>query len=86
MKRKEIYDYNPERDRVAVSQSDVLDLKSAFINGMLPENVSAPDVDYDNNEEPEKIIGRPANEFEAIHMVKTIKDLQSASKPPENGE
>lgn len=79
MKRKEITDYNPDRDRMAVAQSDVLDLKTAFVNGMLPDNVSAPDVDFDNNDEPEKIIGRPANEFEAIHMVKTVKDLQSAS-------
>lgn len=65
--------YNPDRDICAVSQSDYIDVRDAFVNGLVPENVSPTAQEYDGVEDPLKVFGRPANEFEAIHMAQSLK-------------
>lgn len=70
--------YNPIRDIQAVSQDGFADLKAAFAEGFVPGEVAPSDTDYDGNEEPESIIGRPANTFEAIHMVESLKAAKAA--------
>lgn len=73
--------YNPDRDLRAVVPTDVLDICDAFSNGHIPENVVAPDAEYDNNDIPASIIGRPSNQFDAVHLSETVKSLSSdASK------
>ena len=67
--------YNPSKDICSVVQGDIVDLRQAYLNGSIPDNVAIPDVEYDGNENPESIIGKPANAFEAIHMQETIAGL-----------
>lgn len=77
--------YNPERDINPVDPEGVVNLKDAFVNGLIPDDVSVGDAEYDNNDNPRSIIGRPSNEFEAIHLQKTLQDIASnASKHAEN--
>lgn len=80
----EICHYDPVRDISPVVASDIIDLSQALIDGIVPDNVIAPDAEFDGTEEPESIIGRPANEFEAIHMSETIKVLASSSDKTED--
>lgn len=75
----EVCGYDPRRDICAVVPTDVIDLKEAFVNGFIPDNVVVGDTEYDGNDEPASIIGRPSNDFEAIHLLQTLKDA-SASK------
>lgn len=75
--------YNPSRDVESVSQQEVISIADAFVNGLIPDNVIAQETEFDGNENPESIIGRPANEFEALHLSETVKNLRSASKQKE---
>lgn len=72
--------YNPDTDVSAVVPTDVIDIADAFVNGIIPENVIAPDSDYDNSDTPDKVWKRPSNEFEAIHMAESIKQYLSSAK------
>lgn len=72
--------YNPDRDIQAVVPTEVIDICDAFVNGLIPENVVAPDTEYDGCDNPDAIVGRPANEFEAVHMTQGIKTAVSESK------
>lgn len=76
--------YNPTRDVVSVSQQEVISIADAFVNGLIPDNVIAQESEYDGNENPESILGRPANEFEAMHLSETVKNLRAASKQNED--
>lgn len=77
--------YNPNRDISPVNPEGVINLKDAFVNGLIPADVAVGDSEYDNNDNPRSIIGRPANEFEAIHMRETLVNLAtSESKGSEN--
>ena len=68
--------YNPKKDVSSVVQGDIVDLNKAFLNGSIPDNVTIPDAEFDGNDNPESIIGKPANAFEAIHMQETIAGIQ----------
>lgn len=70
--------YDPVRDISPVVPNDFVDLQSAFDSGFVPENVVLGDADYDGNDEPQSILGRPANEFDAIHMGETVKTLANS--------
>lgn len=70
---REVCGYDPVRDISPVSPDDSLDLHEAFISGFVPNEAAISDSDYQNVDDPKSIIGRPANEFEAIHMVQTLK-------------
>lgn len=77
--------YNPDRDIQPVSQDGFIDLKAAFAEGFVPGEASPTDTEFDGNEEPESIIGRPANTFEAIHMVESLKAAKAAKDVETNG-
>lgn len=77
--------YNPDRDITPVDPEGVVNLKDAFVNGLIPDDVSVGDAEFDNNDNPRSIIGRPSNEFDAIHLKQTLQDIASkASEPAEN--
>lgn len=67
--------YDSVRDISPVSPDDSLDLHEAFVSGFVPNEAAISDSDYQNVDDPKSIYGRPANEFEAIHMVQTLKSL-----------
>lgn len=71
----EVCGYDPCKDISPVSPNDSIDLCDAFANGFVPENIVIGDSDFDGNDEPKSIIGRPANDFDAIHMAETAKVL-----------
>ena len=70
--------FDPARDISAVSQSDYIDVRDAFVNGLVPENVASSPLEYDGVEDPLKVFGRPANEFEAIHMAQSVKQASES--------
>ena len=75
--------YNPDRDVVAVSQQEVISIADAFVNGLIPDNVIAQESEYNGNDNPESIIARPANEFEAMHLSETVKNIRTSAKKSE---
>ena len=65
--------YNPLRDISPVAPDDSIDLHAAFESGFVPNESAVSESDFQNIDDPKSIIGRPANEFEAIHMVQSLK-------------
>lgn len=80
------YQYNPDRDIAPVSQVDVIDIADAYVHGMIPDNVVAPDVEFDGNDEPGKVWKRPSNNFEAIHLLESVKDYNAKSSATPKAE
>lgn len=78
--------FNPDRDIAPVSQVDIIDIAEAYINGVIPDNVVAPDVEYDGVDDPNKIWKRPSNNFEAIHMLESVKDYSKKSSAASKAE
>ena len=78
--------YNPSCDLAVVSQSDVLDVASAFVNGLIPEDVTAPDTRYNGIDEPSAILGKASNAFDALHMQETIRSYSPSAPAPSDNQ
>lgn len=84
-KPDEVCHYDPERDISPVVPTDVIDIADAYANGVIPENIVAPDSEFDNADDPNKVWKRPSNEFEAIHLAESIKQYQSSAASKAEG-
>lgn len=63
--------YNPVVDRGPVSQLGYVDINNAFRNGAIPSDITADDTKYNGIEEPDSIMGKPSDEFEAAQYAHT---------------
>lgn len=81
----ELCNYDPIKDINPVAPNDSIDLKSAFASGFIPENVVLGEGDYDNNDNPESIVGRPANAFDSVHLAQTMKSLSESKNDTSEG-
>lgn len=74
-----VYDkfpFNPAKDRTPVSTTGFIDLKSAFVNHTIPSNIAESDTDYNGIEDPNSILGKPRDAFEAMDMQKHINEYK----------
>lgn len=75
------FTYNPVSDLHCVDPlSAGIDLRSAYVNGVVPGNVSAVDMDYNDVEEPSSMMNHPSDPFEAMRQSDYVKGVVSAKK------
>lgn len=72
--------FNPKRDKVAVEPFGSIDLKNAFVTGVIPSTLPETDELYNGIEDPCSILGKPTDVFEAIAMESQINSYQSPDK------
>lgn len=65
--------YNPIKDMSPVSQTGFIDLCDAMVSGVVPSQLPDSDEVYNGIEEPESILGKPSDVFEALRMESYIK-------------
>lgn len=70
--------YNPEKDIRKVNPLAGVDLAAVYESGNMPAEVQIAESRYNQINDPDSIMGRPADAFEAAHLQETI----SSYKPP----
>ena len=75
------FTYNPVSDLHCVDPlSSGIDLRSAYVNGAVPGNVTASDMDYNDVDDPSSMMNRPSDAFEAIRQSDYVKSSVSSKK------
>lgn len=77
--------FDPVRDIAPVDQFGFVDLKLALDSSVVPSQMPGSDSDYNGIEEPEQILGKPHDIFEAIDSQKALQEA-AASANSEGGE
>lgn len=77
--------FDPVRDIVPVDQFGFVDLKLALDTSMVPSQMPGSESDYNGIEEPQQILGKPHDIFEAIDSQKALESA-AASANSEGGE
>lgn len=70
--------YNPDRDLAPVDQFGFIDLKSALAESVVPSQMPDSDTDYNGIDEPDKVLGKPHDIFEAIDAQKAAEQLAAS--------
>lgn len=78
--------YDPVRDLHPVDQFGFIDLKSALDQSVVPSQMPESDADYNGIEEPQQILGKPRDIFEAIDSQNAIEAAASASSEQKQDE
>lgn len=60
--------YDPECDQNAVEPFGFIDLHQAYVTHTIPSTIDDIDVAYNEIENPEAILGKPSDVFEAYRM------------------
>lgn len=71
--------YDPVRDLAPVEQFGFIDLKTALSESVVPSQMPDSDADYNGIDDPDKILGKPADIFDAIDSQKAIEQAASAA-------
>lgn len=77
--------HNSERDLKAVEPFGFVDLKDAFVNSCVPSQLPESDSDYNGISDPESIVGRPDDVFDALRMSVDL-DKRAARDNADKGE
>lgn len=65
--------FDPVRDIAPVEQFGFIDLKSALENSVVPSQLPDSEADYNGAEDPESVLGKPHDVFEAIDMQRAAE-------------
>ncbi len=76
--------YNPLVDVSPVSQTGYVDLKAAFYNGSVPSDLDSSSISYNEIDDPDNIIGRPEDIFEASRMRDYAESVGAKSDEPKS--
>lgn len=75
--------FDKRKDMEEVDQFGWLNLTDAYAHGVIPADLRATEGEFAPVENAEAMIGRPADEFDAIRMVKFIKERGVVEKTKE---
>lgn len=80
--------YNPKRDLKPVNPEGWLDLKAAYVNGIVPGNIEINEESFNNIEDPSKIGNVPRDPFQAMRAASAAQNAAKAAKAdtPSGGE
>lgn len=70
--------FDPVRDIAPVDQFGFIDLKNALSESIVPSQMPESDSDYNGIDDPNKILGRPHDVFEAIDTQRAIEAAAAA--------
>lgn len=71
--------FDPVRDLHPVDQFGFIDLKIALDQSVVPSQMPESDADYNGIDEPQQILGKPRDIFEAIDTQNAIEAAASAA-------
>lgn len=72
--------YNPEFDRQAVDQTGIIDVREAFVNGVIDGSVSVVAESFNGVLDPSVILPRPKDQFEAMRQAEYVRTTLRAAK------
>lgn len=75
--------FNPECDLKEVEPFGFVDLKNAFVERCVPSQVGESDSDYNGIDNPDSILGKPADVFDALRAV---DELEKAAAGENNNQ
>lgn len=75
--------FDPVRDLAPVEQFGFIDLKTALESSVVPSQMPESDTDYNGMEDPEQILGKPHDVFEAIDTQKALEAAAAAANDSE---
>ena len=78
--------FDPVRDLAPVDQFGFIELKSALAESVVPSQLPDSDSDYNGIEEPDQVLGKPRDIFEAIDAQKVAEQIASSGTDPEDNE
>lgn len=67
--------FDPVRDLAPVDQFGFIELKDALAESVVPSQMPESDSDYNGIDEPDKVIGKPRDIFEAVDAQKAAEQL-----------
>lgn len=70
--------FDPVRDIVSVDQFGFIELKSALAESVVPSQLPDSDSDYNGIDEPDKVLGKPHDIFEAMDAQKAAEQLAAS--------
>lgn len=80
----EDFSFDPVRDLAPVDQYGFIDLKVALDSSCVPSQLPDSELDYNGMEEPEMVLGKPRDIFEAIDSQKALEAAAAASSGDES--
>lgn len=72
--------FDPVRDIAPVDQFGFIDLKSALSESVVPSQMPGAEADYNGIDNPDQVLGRPRDIFEAMDAQKALESA-AASAP-----
>lgn len=70
--------FDPVRDLAPVDQFGFIELKNALAESVVPSQMPDSDADYNGIDEPDKVLGKPRDIFEAMDAQKAAEQLASS--------
>lgn len=67
--------FDPVRDIAPVDQFGFIELKSALAESVVPSQMPESDTDYNGIDDPDKVIGKPRDIFEAMDAQKAAEQI-----------
>lgn len=78
--------FDPVRDIAPVEQFGFIELKSALAESVVPSQMPESDSDYNGIDEPEKVLGKPRDIFEAMDAQKAAESVASSGSDEQKDE
>lgn len=78
--------FDPVRDLAPVDQFGFIELKSALAESVVPSQLPDSDSDYNGIEEPDEVLGKPRDIFEAIDAQKVAEQIASSGSEEKSDE
>ena len=78
--------FDPVRDLAPVDQFGFIELKSALAESVVPSQLPDSDSDYNGIEEPDQVLGKPRDIFEAIDAQKVAEQIASSGSDDKSDE
>lgn len=72
--------YNPDFDIQAVDQTGYVDLAKAHSTGSVPAILDVDSLEYNEIDDPNSIVARPSDEFDAMQTGKALLARVKTSK------
>lgn len=79
-------DFDPVRDIAPVDQFGFIDLKVALDSSQVPSQLPDSEADYNGIQNPDAILGKPRDIFEAIDAQKAAEEYAASASVSEEGD
>ena len=72
--------YNPQKDNVPVDQVGFVNLRDAYVNSVIPGDLSVDVSEFNGVDEPGSLLGRSHDVFEAIRKGQSVQKSAAAAE------